>query len=153
MYPAWVWDTFLLLGLVWLCILTYFFWKERKIYKKFFPNEQDKDFTDKLKEILANLKEGEIKDRLIIKNQRQISFEGLSHLQNIAVLRYNPYEDTGGSMSFSLALLDGHSNGVVLTSLHTRAGTRVYTKEIKKGESEIALSKEEEQVIEKAINK
>jgi len=65
--------------------------------------------------------------------------------------KYNPYNDTGGDQSFSLVLLDGKLNGTILTSLHSRSGTRIYAKVIKKGESELDLSKEEKEVLKKAI--
>jgi hypothetical protein len=90
-------------------------------------------------------------NQVLNKNLRAIYREGMGHVQKTAVLRYNPYQDTGGNVSFSLALLDGKDGGVVITSLHTRAGTRVYVKEILNGKSELALSKEEKQVLEKAV--
>ena len=70
----------------------------------------------------------------------------------VALIRYNPYGDTGGDMSFSVALLNGLGNGVVLTSLHSRSGTRVFAKEVvagKQGKHE--FSKEEKEVVEKAL--
>ncbi len=42
-------------------------------------------------------------------------------------------------------------DGVLITSLHSRAGTRTYLKNIKKGESELELSKEEKSVLSEAL--
>jgi hypothetical protein len=61
----------------------------------------------------------------------------------IGLVRFNPFEDTGGNQSFALALLDGRGDGFVVSSLHARAGTRVYAKAISNGTSEAALSDEE----------
>jgi hypothetical protein len=68
----------------------------------------------------------------------------------IGLVRFNPFEDTGGNQSFALALLDSRADGVVVSSLHTRAATRVYAKAISGGKPEAALSDEEQQALEQA---
>ncbi|HEX5241131.1 MAG TPA: DUF4446 family protein, partial [Candidatus Limnocylindrales bacterium] len=54
-------------------------------------------------------------------------------LGHVGLVRYNPFEDTGGQLSFALAILDGAGNGFVVNSLHARQGTRVYAKAISGG--------------------
>ena len=56
------------------------------------------------------------------------SLEGAQRrsFQRIGLVRFNPFEDTGGNQSFALALLDQAGDGFVVSSLHARAGTRVY---------------------------
>jgi hypothetical protein len=54
-----------------------------------------------------------------------------SHLQKSALVRYNPFGDTGGNQSFALSLLDAEGNGFVVTSLHSREHTRVYAKQVR----------------------
>jgi hypothetical protein len=71
-------------------------------------------------------------------------------LQRVGLVRFNPFEDTGGNQSFALALLDGEGNGWVLSSLHARTGTRVYAKAIRAGRSDGALSDEETAAIKQA---
>ena len=39
---------------------------------------------------------------------------GRHAVQRVGLVRYNPFEDTGGNQSFALALLDADANGVVL---------------------------------------
>jgi len=70
--------------------------------------------------------------------------------QRIGFVRFNPFEDTGGNQSFVLALLDGREDGVILSSLHTRAATRIYAKTVSGGRSDGALSNEESQALELA---
>lgn len=73
------------------------------------------------------------------------------HIQRIGLVRFNPFADTGGSQSFTLALLDGEGNGLVMTSLYGRSGNRWYVKHVKAGKGiELELSKEERTAIEKA---
>jgi hypothetical protein len=55
------------------------------------------------------------------------------HVQRIGLLRFNPFKDTGGDQSFILTLVDGHNSGVIISSYHTRSGTRWYAKSIKEG--------------------
>ena len=69
----------------------------------------------------------------------------------VGLVRYNPFEDTGGNQSFALALLDAHGDGFVLSSLHARNGTRVYTKGVKGGRSDSAVSDEEAEALRLAM--
>lgn len=69
-------------------------------------------------------------------------------LHKVGIIRYNPFKDLGGDQSFAIALLDGKNSGLVISSLHTREGTRVYAKPIAKSESKkYPLTEEEKQAI------
>jgi hypothetical protein len=68
-------------------------------------------------------------------------------LQHLAVVRYDAFGDTGGKLSWSMALLDDNGDGVVLTSINSRADARTYAKEIRSFASESKLSPEEEEAI------
>jgi hypothetical protein len=70
--------------------------------------------------------------------------------QRVGLVRYNPFEETGGNQSFALALLDAAGDGWVLSSLHARSGTRVYAKAITAGRSDAGLSAEETAAIAQA---
>ena len=74
-------------------------------------------------------------------------------LQHLGVVRYNPFSGTGGDQSFAIALVDGHGNGVVVSSLHARDLTRVYAKPLQKWESAYSLTDEEKQAIALAYQK
>lgn len=74
-------------------------------------------------------------------------------LQHLGMVRFNPFQDTGGDQSFAIALVDGHGNGIVLSSLHGRGATRVYAKPLKKWESTYSLTDEEKQAIALAYQK
>ncbi len=73
--------------------------------------------------------------------------------QKVSIVRFNPFGDTGGDQSFSLAVLDAHDSGYVLTSIHGRTGTRVYVKPIDFAKSKYSLSAEEQQVLGQAIKR
>lgn len=72
-------------------------------------------------------------------------------IQRVGLVRYNPFEDTGGNQSFALALTDANGNGFVLSSLHSRTGTRVYAKAVTEGRSDGALSDEEGEALRRAL--
>ena len=71
--------------------------------------------------------------------------------QRVGLVRYNPFEETGGNQSFALALLDAAGDGWVLSSLHARSGTRVYAKAITAGRSDATLSDEETDAVRQAL--
>ena len=76
---------------------------------------------------------------------------GRRSIQRIGLVRFNPFEDTGGNQSFALALMDARGTGFVVSSLHTRTGTRVYAKGITDGRAEGALSEEEREALRIAL--
>jgi hypothetical protein len=72
-------------------------------------------------------------------------------VRRVALFRYDAFEDVGGRLSFSCAMLDDHRTGVVLTSINGRQETRVYAKPITEGRSSYNLSLEEEEAIRQAL--
>jgi hypothetical protein len=84
---------------------------------------------------------------------RQLAQVASLSSQKISVVRFNPFGDTGGDQSFTLAVLDAHDSGYVLTSIHGREGTRVYIKPIDMGKSKYVLSKEEQQALDQAAKR
>jgi len=64
-------------------------------------------------------------------------------LSRVGVVRYDAFDDIGGALSFSAALLDEHDDGIVITSINGRADGRTYLKSIEGGASEHPLSEEE----------
>ncbi len=81
--------------------------------------------------------------------KQQTQIEG--SVRNVALLRYDAFEDVGGRLSFSCALLDDQGSGVVLTSINGRQETRVYAKPVAQGTSSHNLSLEEEEAIRRAL--
>lgn len=71
----------------------------------------------------------------------------------VGVHRYNAYDQMGSDLSFSLAIVDDYSNGVVLTGIHSREQSYLYAKALENGESKHALSPEEKTAINQAVNK
>lgn len=72
-------------------------------------------------------------------------------VSKVGLVRYDAFEDVGGRLSFSCAMLDDHGNGVVVTSINGRQDTRVYAKPISDGRSSYNLSTEEDEAIRQAL--
>jgi len=83
---------------------------------------------------------------------RELETLSQQSIQKVGVVRFNPFADTGGDQSFAVALLDAAGNGVVLSSLHGRADTRIFAKPVQAGRSKHALSDEEQDAIRKALS-
>ena len=97
-----------------------------------------KALEDKLAKTRKEL--GEVKEKL----ERSLG--------KIGVVRFNPFKEIGGNQSFSIAFLDHHDDGVIITSHFGRETNRVYAKQIKDGKAEHPLSKEEEEALKQAIH-
>jgi hypothetical protein len=69
-----------------------------------------------------------------------------------SLVRYDAYGEMSGRQSSSMALLDEHRSGVVVSSILHRDQARVYVKQIVEGQSELELSPEEQQAIDNALS-
>jgi hypothetical protein len=69
-----------------------------------------------------------------------------------SVVRYDAYNELSGAQSTSIALLDSHRSGVVVSSIVHRDQARIYVKQLHEGEAEIALSPEEQQAVDEALS-
>lgn len=76
--------------------------------------------------------------------------ESAQAMRHVAVVRYDAFTDTGGQLSWSMALLDDTGSGMVLTAIQGRNDSRSYAKPISDWASETQLSPEEEDAISNA---
>jgi hypothetical protein len=152
----------IILGLIIACFILFFIGitalvklsRMKKNLALIWRGKEGTDIESLLVQQVADLKvlDQEIQELFEISNRlREL---GLRSIHKFSVLRFNPFKEVGSNQSFSLALLDGKNNGAVLSSLHTREGTRVYAKPIKNGEADgFPLTDEEQQVIKEALSK
>lgn len=142
----------LVLLIVGFCALTYIVFKLQTHYNRLMRGERGTTLSQVLNGLLGELKE--IKSRTIILEEAtgRLVIDGAGHIQRLGVVRFNPFSDTGGAQSFTMAILDGKNDGVVMTSLYARSGNRWYVKQINGGKGkDIELSKEELSAIKQAI--
>jgi hypothetical protein len=141
----------ILVLLVWNIFLQFRLEKTRKRIKIFFKGRKTQDLEGVIAEQLKRMKKSEADIQKLFKWNDNLQQIADISIQKVGVVRFNPFKDTGGDQSFVIALLDKNNSGVVISSLYSREGTRIYTKPIEKGNSSYHLSEEEEQAIQKAI--
>ncbi len=123
----------------------------RKRYEFFMKGEDGKSLEHSLKNRLNQLDEVE---KLSRENKRNIAaiFANLEiTVQKIGMVKYDAFDESGGKLSFSLAILNKRNDGIVLNAVHTRQGCYTYIKEIIRGESVLVLTEEEKKAIDIAI--
>jgi len=137
--------------LLWLIILSVLFYRFFGHYKKLTEGVAKKDLKSILEKIMLDISKEHRQINELSSQIKKIEKNSFYHIQKIGLIRFNPFADTGGNQSFSLALLDGEDNGLVISSLHSREVTRIYAKPIKRGKAtEYQLSTEEIQAIKNA---
>ncbi len=72
--------------------------------------------------------------------------------QKMGIVKYDAFNQMGGQLSFSLALLDENDNGFIINSVHSAEGCYSYTKEIKNGLCDISLGDEEKKALDMAMD-
>lgn len=148
---------FVLLGEIFLiALIIVLFVRNHRLKQKldvFFSGKDAKDLENVLLEQLNETKEldSEIQELFEISNRlREL---GVKSIHKTSVIRFNPFKEVGGNQSFSVALLDGKNSGVIISSLHTREGTRVYAKPVVSGQADgFPLTEEEKAAITQAIS-
>ncbi len=142
-------------ALVALLVTTMLALRVAKLRRDYIILRGDGEERDVLAAVTKGLKRIEAIDRRVdgvVADQQQIEAVGRFALQRFALVRYDAFEDMGGRLSFSAALLDDHGDGVVVTSINGRTETRTYAKPIKATVSEHNLSDEERQAIAMAMS-
>lgn len=135
---------------IWNIFLTFRF---RKLHR------QQNLFVGEVKEgNLAEVMAGYVEEEKALEKKLQALNQGQKEtaeiltgaIQKMAVVRFDAFEDVGGKLSFSAALLNEHGDGVVISAINGRQESRAYAKLVKKGASPYNLSTEEEEAIARA---
>lgn len=88
------------------------------------------------------------------KNEADINqiFETLrGTFEKIGLVKYDAFNEMGGKLSFSLAMLNQKNDGFIINAMHSREGCYTYIKEIIDGNSIINLSDEEKEALDIAV--
>ena len=133
---------------LWLLVLSIMFYKIFSHYKRLVGKTKRGDLVEILDRQMSTMKETDnllrdFKDKL-----EKFESDIPNNLKKVGLVRFNPFRQLGGNQSFSLALLDEESNGVVLSALHSKDSTRVYAKPVVGGkEADYTLSDEEKEAV------
>lgn len=145
-----------------LLIVVILFWLIILTAVLFYLYQREKDLNQALKEenlisvLLSNRQRIERLEKEAQKTQlalRKLEDLGKSSFRKAGLVRFNAFDDIGGELSFSLALIDQWGNGFLITSIQGRHESRVYAKPLEGGESPFPLSEEEKEAVKKAWKK
>lgn len=124
----------------------------KKKYKKFMGESDAKSLEERITGYLEQF------DDLIETNYTNKSkierLEGQMGItfQKIGLVKYDAFNEMGGKLSFSLALLNEKDDGFIINAMHSREGCYTYIKEIIAGKSIIVLASEEKEALDMALN-
>jgi len=140
--------TLFLIAGIWLTILTWYALRTMQHYNRLTQGTHDSNLTQVLDGWMKRLQEQGDQLTDVEHRVHTLTEQSRRVVQNVQVIRFNPFSDTGGDQSFVLTILDGNGTGVVLSSLHSRGMTRWYAKNVMHGKSaEHELSQEETQAV------
>ncbi|MCI8381484.1 MAG: DUF4446 family protein [Lachnospiraceae bacterium] len=145
--------TVLLIVLILLIVLLVKYSNIKKRYDKFMKGKNASSLEDDMHGVFEDMKllktntDRNKKDiRILYKNMEKT-------FQKLGIVKYDAFNQMGGQLSFSLALLDENNDGFIINSVHSSEGCYSYTKEIKNGTSPISLGAEEEQALNIAMGR
>lgn len=140
----------LILSLVTLIKISRIKKKNKKIVEILeFSNE--KNVEDSIIKVLNTIPEFNMEIARIDKTMLEIKELLSRSYKNIGLVNFNAFDNIGAELSFSMALLDDHLNGIVITSIYGNDKSNMYGKKVKNGKTEKHISEEEEKAIKKAI--
>lgn len=125
--------------------------KLKKSYKAFMEGKNGQSLENILLKRLTQVEEVVASEE---ENNKkiQIVMDHLDHTyQKIGLVKYNAFNEMGGKLSFSLALLNRKNDGFILNAMHSREGCFTYIKEVINGNSIIMLADEEKEALEMAL--
>ena len=119
----------------------------------------------RIKRLLTGKDSGSIEDSLVamkvgLADYKEYKKDSIEYLKNIEArikrsiqvvetIRFNPFKGTGsgGNQSFATAFLNEKGDGVVISSLYCREHVSVFSKPLRKFQSEFEMSEEERAVV------
>ena len=144
-----------LIGLAsWLVLITLLYIRIYLHYRRLTQGVTKKNLLSSLNHLIAQSKSNKEEINAIADKLEHEIKQNKLHLQKVGFKRFNPFTNTGGNQSFTICLLDENNTGIVISSLHSRESTRLYSKKIIKGKSaDISLSSEELEVVKEVVKK
>lgn len=141
----------LLILLIALIVLIVKYTKIKKRYDKFMSGKNAVSLEDNMRSVFEDMK---LLKNNVEKNRKDIRalYKNMEKaFQKLGIVKYDAFNQMGGQLSFSLALLDENNDGFIINSVHSSEGCYSYTKEIKDGASKISLGIEEQKALDIAM--
>lgn len=127
--------------------------KLEKKYRRIMRGANNKNLEELINSKLEEIDTAMEKSQEAVNKCEVIKEEMKGCVNKIAIMRYKAFPDVGSDLSFSIAILDSHNDGILLTGIYSRQDSTTYAKPVDKGISRYELSEEETYVLNEAINK
>lgn len=125
--------------------------KLKKRYEAFMLGEDAKSMEEAISGLFQDIERLKDQTKTNRKEIKNIYKRLETTFQKVGIVKYDAFQQMGGKLSFSLALLDENNSGFIINSVHSTDGCYSYTKEIENGECSLSLGKEEEEALNMAI--
>lgn len=134
--------------IIWLITLSFLLWRLLQRFNAIFKSSLEKSVVAVLERTVKETDYARKDIDSLLSRLSTLEDKNLENIQKVGLIRFNPFNDTGGEQSFIIALLDAKNSGVVLSGLYSRSGMRWYAKKVAKGQGEeYELSEEEKKAI------
>ncbi|OGE85522.1 MAG: hypothetical protein A3J48_00185 [Candidatus Doudnabacteria bacterium RIFCSPHIGHO2_02_FULL_46_11] len=143
----------LVLTVLALILSAWNFWSARRNLawiQKLFTETGHEQFGEVLLSHQRQLRRDQESLKALDERLKQVEGQSVFLLNQVGLVRYNPFSDSGGNMSFSLALINDNGDGAIITGLHSREGMRMYSKSVKNYKSDQVLTDEEIEAVDRA---
>lgn len=127
------------------------FGKLKKKYKKFMIGKDAKTLEESIQKLFEDNKYIRDLSEENKKSIRKINKDMEYSFNKVGIVRYDAFQQMGGMLSFTIALLNDRNDGFILNSVHSTEGCYTYIKEVESGLCKIDLSNEEKDALSKAI--
>lgn len=142
----------LLLSIILLIVFIILHFKLKKRLDAFMIGKDGASLEDDIADLFDINKQIAEKVKENRKDIRKLYKKLTKAFQKFGIVKYDAYQQMGGMLSFSMAMLDEDNDGFILNSVHSTDGCYTYTKEIREGECEIDLGNEEKVALDRAMN-
>ena len=125
--------------------------KLKKNYQNFMTGKNGKNLEETILKRLDQVDQLIEANSLNQKNINRIFSNMKYTFQKVGLIKYDAFNEMGGTLRFSLALLNETNDGFIINAMHSREGCYTYIKEVVDGNSIITLSEEEEEALQMAL--
>ena len=121
--------------------------RNRRLLKRIFGEAQGQQFQERLAAILRTFEDHVAMEREVRDSLASLDKTSYSFFDTVDIDHYDAFPGQAGKFSFSLLMLNRNGSGIILTSLTSTQGSKVYVKRIETGKSDTALSREEQELL------
>lgn len=123
-----------------------------KLLRSMLTGPEGEDLAEQLKRSMQESTSAYEQGQILQQQMQELQSTLNGCTQKCGIVRYDAYGDVSGQQSFSLAMLDGNHNGIIITALYGRHDTRCFGKTVNSGDAVQTLSDEETEALAQALS-